>query len=81
MTAGVPNFTELSEARISVLRPLQVDDYGVIVIPTSGDMVSIMIGRGEFPIFSEYLRAYLTKFQRSRSHCTLLQNRWQKRQA
>ena len=42
-TKGVPNFTELSDARISALRPLQVDDYGIIVIPTG-----VMVGRGKF---------------------------------
>jgi hypothetical protein len=44
-SAGVPNFTELSDARITALRPLQVDDYGIIVIPTG-----VMVGRGKYLI-------------------------------
>jgi hypothetical protein len=57
-TAQVPNFTELSEARISPLRPLQVGDYGVIVVETTirkEVKVSVMVGRGKFPMFSDYL--------------------------
>ena len=48
MTSSVPNFTEISEARVSALRPLQIGDYGIIVIPAAGDAVSAMIGQGLF---------------------------------
>ena len=54
----MPNFTDLSEARISTLRPLQVDDYGIIVIETTirkEVKVNVMVGRGKFPVFSDYL--------------------------
>ena len=44
MTASIPNFTELSEARVSALRRLQIGDYGIIVIPAASDAVSVMIG-------------------------------------
>ena len=37
-SAGVPNLSEVNEARISALRPLQVDDYGTIVNPTGVSM-------------------------------------------
>ena len=46
-TARVPNLTDLSEARISALQPLQVGDYGIIVIETTVRKevkVSIMVG-------------------------------------
>lgn len=46
-TAGVPNLTELSEARLSSLRPIQVEDYGILVIPSG-----MMVGWGKFPSFS-----------------------------
>ena len=48
MTSSVPNFTEISEARVSALRPLQIGGYGIIVIPAAGDAVSAMIGQGLF---------------------------------
>lgn len=56
-TAQVPNLTDLGEARISALRPLRVDDYGVILIETTIPghkevKVSVMVGRGRFPIVS-----------------------------
>ncbi|KAF8167513.1 hypothetical protein B0H34DRAFT_854442 [Crassisporium funariophilum] len=38
--AGVPNFAELKDARVTMLRPLQVGDYGVIVNPSG-----VMVGR------------------------------------
>jgi hypothetical protein len=40
----VPNLTELSEARINALQPLQVGDYGIIVISIG------VVGRGKFLI-------------------------------
>ena len=40
---GCP-FAELKEAQVTVLWPLQVGDYGVIVIPSG-----VMVGQGEFP--------------------------------
>ena len=57
VTVQVPNLTDLSEAQISALRPLRVDDYGVIVIETTIHKevkVSVMVGRGKFPMFSDY---------------------------
>jgi len=52
-SAGVPNFTELSDARITALRPLQVDDYGIIVIPTG-----VMVGRGKYLIIFKKFNTY-----------------------
>ena len=77
----VPNPTDISEARISALRPVRVDDYGVVAIETpihKEVKVSVMVGRGKFPIFPDYLDTL--QRSHSRSPCTLLQKQ-QKRQA
>ena len=52
ITARVPNLSELSEARVTVLRPLQVDNYGIIVTPAG-----VMVGRGKFLVSSEPVNA------------------------
>ena len=46
--AGVPNLTEVKGARVTALRPLQVGDYGIIVIPNG-----VMVVRGEFQPLSD----------------------------
>ncbi|KAF8161506.1 hypothetical protein B0H34DRAFT_767051 [Crassisporium funariophilum] len=40
--AGVPNLAEIKEARVTALRPLQVGDYGIVVLP-NGVMVGQVI--------------------------------------
>jgi len=48
----------------SVLRPLQVDNYGIIVT-----LAGVMVGRGKFLLSYEHVNA-----EHNYSHCTLLQN-------
>lgn len=45
-SAGVPNLREAIDGRITALRPLQVDDYGIILVDQG-----VMIGRGTSTVY------------------------------